>query len=507
MKPITTMRRALEDTALLGGILPGDTWRAWRILLIATMGEALTAPERATFKQFTGRETEPSSRVDEAAFVVGRRGGKSRSMSVLASYIAGLCDHSDKLVPGERGVLLCIAPDQRQAAITLNYTAAAFERSKMLRQLIEDRTADTLRLKNGIDIEVRAASFRRLRGPTYIAVLADEAAFWYTADGGSANADTEILNAVRPGLATTGGPLIIGSSPYARRGELWALYKAHHGPDGDARIIVAQGASRDFNPSLAEAVVSRAYARDPVAASAEYGGMFRTDIESLLTREAVEAVVSPGIYERPPLASINYVAFVDPAGGSGKDSMTLAIGHRDGDGIILDAVRERKPTFSPEHVTAEFCAILKLYRVSKVTGDRFAGEWAREPFRKFGVAYDPAAEPKSNLYRDLLPAINSKLLDLLDHSGLINQLISLERRTARGGRESIDHPPNGHDDVANAVAGLASVLSKKQTSYDDTLAWVDSRAMADRHASIEAFMKATAPKSARMSRGGIVMEN
>lgn len=507
MKPITTIRRALEDPALLGGILPGDTWRAWRVLLVATMGEKLTAPERVIFKQFTGRDKEPSSRVDEAAFVVGRRGGKSRSMSTLATYIAGLCDHSDKLVPGERGVLLCIAPDQRQAAITLNYTAAAFERSKMLRQLIEDRTADTLRLKNGIDIEVRAASFRRLRGPTYIAVLADEAAFWYTADGGSANADTEILNAVRPGLATTGGPLIIGSSPYARRGELWTLYKAHHGPDGDPRIIIAQGESRAFNPSLSQAVVDRAYARDPIAASAEYGGLFRTDIESLLTREAVEAVVSAGVFERPFRSKIVYRAFVDPAGGSGKDSMTLCVGHREGNGIIVDAIRERRPPFSPQDVTAEFCALLKSYRVYKVVGDKFAGEYPREIFRKFGVAYDPAAEPKSNLYRDLLPVINSKLLDLIDHERCINQLISLERKTARGGRETIDAPPNLHEDVANAVAGLASVLSKKRFSYDDTMSWVDNRAMAQHHASIEAWAKANSPKSASIRGGAIRMEN
>ena len=79
--------------------------------------------------------------------------------------------------------------------------AAAFEQSPILKQLVESRSADALQLSNGISIEVRAASFRRLRGPTYVAVIADEAAFWYS-DEFSANTDTEILNAVRPGLAT-----------------------------------------------------------------------------------------------------------------------------------------------------------------------------------------------------------------------------------------------------------------------------------------------------------------
>ncbi len=50
---------------------------------------------------------------------------------------------------------------------------------------------------------MRPASFRKLRGPTYVAVIADELAFWY-ADVAYANPDIEILTAVEPGLATTG---------------------------------------------------------------------------------------------------------------------------------------------------------------------------------------------------------------------------------------------------------------------------------------------------------------
>ena len=70
--------------------------------------------------------------------------------------------------------------------------------------------------------------------------------------------------------------------------------------------------------------------------------------------------------------------------------MSLAIGHRekDGDVIVLDALRERKPPFSPQDVTAEFSELLKSYRVSKVVGDRYAGEWPREKFREHGVVYE-----------------------------------------------------------------------------------------------------------------------
>jgi hypothetical protein len=170
------------------------------------------------------------------------------------------------------------------------------------------------------------------------------------------------------------------------------------------------------------------------------------------------------------MQSVRYHAFVDPSGGS-ADSMSLAIGHREDDVVVLDALREIKPPFSPESAVAEFSQLLKSYHVSQITGDRYAGEWPRERFRDHGISYEPAQKPKSDLYRDLLPAINSRKIDLLEHPRLLTQLVSLERRTARGGRDSIDHPPNTHDDLANAIAGLCGYTRSKYR-YPDHMNWV-----------------------------------
>lgn len=73
------------------------------------------------------------------------------------------------------------------------------------------------------------------------------------------------------------------------------------------------------------------------------------------------------------------------------------------------------------------------------------------------------------MYVDLLPLINSRQIDLLDHTKLVSQLCSLERRTARSGRDSIDHPPQGHDDLINAVAGLAEGVTKYSSYNLDAL--------------------------------------
>jgi hypothetical protein len=71
-------------------------------------------------------------------------------------------------------------------------------------------------------------------------------------------------------------------------------------------------------------------------------------------------------------------------------------------------------------------------------------------FGKLSINYEQSAAPKSDLYRDMLALINSNRIRLLDNPKLVNQLCGLERRVSRGGRDSIDHGPGGHDDIANA---------------------------------------------------------
>jgi hypothetical protein len=295
-----------------------------------------------------------------------------------------------------------------------------------------------------------------------VAVIADEAAFWYS-DEFSSNADTEILNAVRPGLLTTRGPLIIASSPYARRGVLWDAFKKHYGADGDPLILVAQGTSRDLNPSLPQSVIEREYAKDAASAAAEYGAQFRSDIEAFLSLEAVERCV--GDYtELAPSAHYHYHAFTDPSGGS-SDSFTLCIAHKQGEQVVIDAVREVRPPFSPEATINEFTILLRSYRVTKVTGDKYAGEFPRELFRRRGVTYWTSEKSKSDLYRDVLPALNSGRILLPRNERLISQLTGLERRTTRAGRDSIDHSPGGHDDLANAVAGAFDVVAEERARF------------------------------------------
>lgn len=262
MRVLTTLREAFLDPRLLGNALPGDSWHAWRAILLATMGEPITEEELATFQEVTGRETAPTQRCEELIAVVGRRGGKSRAVAVLAVYLSTLVDYRDVLVTGERGLLLCVAPDLRQAGIVHGYIAGILADSELLAPLVDHATGAVIKLSNGVDIETRAASWRRLRGVTCIAAIADESCFWFS-DESSANRDTEILQAIRPALATTHGLMAVISTPYARRGATWESFHRDYGPKGDPEILVAAGASRTFNPSLSQRIITRARARRP----------------------------------------------------------------------------------------------------------------------------------------------------------------------------------------------------------------------------------------------------
>jgi hypothetical protein len=355
------------------------------------------------------------------------------------------------LGPGERGTIMIIARDRRQARVIKRFISGLLHEVPMLRRVIEDEAAESITLKNRVSIEIHTASFRATRGYTIIAALLDEIAFWPAED--AAEPDVEVINAIRPGMATIPGAMLLcASSPHARKGALWDAYRRHFGKDGD-EVLVWQAATRDMNAVVPQSYIDRHVAEDPARAAAEYGAQFRVDIESFVSREVLDRAVVIGRRELPPIEGVRYIGFVDPSGGS-NDSMTVGICHvEDGTRGVVDAVRERKPPFSPDNVTREFCDLLKAYGVTSVHGDRYAGEWPRERFRVHGVDYVLAAKPKSDIYRDLLPVLNSGRAELLDHDRLIAQLLGLERSTVRGGRDSIDHAPGAHDDIANCVAG------------------------------------------------------
>jgi hypothetical protein len=468
MKREVTILNAMADKKLFGrSFKDAKTWSTWRVFLAALFALPMTPQELEIYQRCTGRTSPPTEPAQEAWLICGRRAGKSMILAICAVFIACFRDWTPHLAPGERATVMVIASDRRQARAILRYIRGLLTEVPMLAKLIETQTKDGFDLSGSITIEVHTASLNSVRGYTIVAALCDEIAFWPTDD--AAQPDYEILTAIKPGMATVPGAILLcASSPYARRGSLFDAYRKHFGKENDP-ILVWKASTRTMNPMVPQSFIDGQMERDPASAAAEYGAEFRTDIAALFPADAVRACVSAGIRERAPQPGVTYHACCDPSGGS-ADSMTLAIGHKDlrTQKVVIDAVREVRPQFSPEEAVAQFVRLLKEYRINKIVGDRYGGEWPGERFAKLGIRYETLTKSKSDLYLDLVAFINSSRIELLDDTKLVNQLCALERRTARGGRDSIDHRPGYHDDIANAVAGVVIGAINKYGNFDPT---------------------------------------
>ncbi len=443
-----TILDACRDPALFAPWFKRGDWSAWFAFLAAVFGLPMSKEQRAIYKRLTGRTQPPAEPFAEGWLIVGRRGGKSFITALIAVWLACFRDYREFLQPGERGTVLILAADRKQARVIFRYVRGLIDGVAMLSAMKERETTEEIELSTGVNIEITSASFRGTRGYTVVAALLDEIAFWRSDD--SANPDDEIINAIQPGMATIPNSMMLGlSSPYARRGSLYQAHRQHYGKNSD--VLVWQADTRTMNPSVPQRVIDRAYQKDEAKARAEFGAQFRSDIESFLPRETVEAACRTEPLELPFDRANRYFAFVDPSGG-GADEFCLAIGHQENEQTIVDVVRAQKGV--PANTVAEFASLLRDYLISEVVGDKYAGSWPADEFGRHGVRYTAADRPKSDLFRDSLAAFNSGRVEIPPDNTLVNQLSNLERRTARGGKDSIDHPPGGHDDRANVVAGL-----------------------------------------------------
>ena len=315
--------------------------------------------------------------------------------------------------------------------------------------------AEGAELSTGAELNVIASNFRTVRGRSIACAILDEIAFWR--DENSYSPDVETYSALVPGLATIPGAMLVGiSSPYRRGGLLYQKWRDHYGkPDDD--VLVIRAPSRVLNPTLDQRIIDDAMGRDPAVARAEWLAEWRDDIATFLNRELIESAVDNGVTVRPPVPGVSYRAFCDPSGGM-SDLFTCGIAHAEGEIAVLDCLLEIPAPFNPTTATGDVARTLKSYELSELVGDRYAARWIVDAFSKHSVRYTHSERDRSAIYADALPLFTSGRVRLLDNRKLVAQIAGLERRTASFGRDRIDHPAGGHDDLSNSAAGALVML-------------------------------------------------
>jgi hypothetical protein len=455
----------------------GADWTAWRAFLCAVYGLPMTDAEYRIFVQCTGRKIAPTKKCEEFAAICGRRARKSAVAATMAVFEGGYRDYSPHLAPGERAMIPIVSNDKDNAQAIRSFAAAILEEPSVSHLLRGDPKGEEIPLSSRVDIKIRAAKITAGRSRAIPLALLDEVAFFPTKD--SATPDEDIIRGIRPAMANIPGAMLgLLSSPYAQRGVLWDTHEKHYGKENDPILVWKATTLQMHDTEPIREFVRKEWKRDPIAAAAEVGNekgdiTFRADVKDFISPQVLAALTVKGRFELAPCSiepvepgqdepvRHNYFAFVDPSGGS-QDAMTLAIAHWDHETkrAVLDLIRREPAPFKPTVIVRRFASDLRRYHLTVVKGDAYAGEWPREAFtdakvegEAMGIGYLVSERDKHDIYRDLLPNLNSGLVELLDDEQLLDEFKALQRRLTSTGREIIDHPQGGSDDVANAAAG------------------------------------------------------
>ena len=394
---------AIHDDQLFRPFLGDDlsSWSKWLSALRFLYGLKLTKADRETIGECTGIAPQDVQAVeggfDQALFLCGRRSGKSRIAAIIGAFEAVLSGREKNLAPGEQGLLLILSPTKRQSQIVHGYLRAIFQTPILAQEVIAE-TKEGFNLRNGVRVETMASDFRSVRGWTLLGAILDEACYMGVDDDSKVRNDQELIRAISPSLATSGGPLIAISSPFQRRGWAYKTWDQNYGKV-NPNVLVWQAPSRVMNPSLPKKVVDQALASDQAAARAEFLSEWRSDCESYLPRNMVEACVVKGRTDNIPLSNRTYEAFADLASGGGGDSAALAVAHKDAETgrVILDKIRAWKSPFDPLTVVRLMADELRQWGLRSVMGDRFASGFVTRTFERNGIDYEPSTKKQVGL--------------------------------------------------------------------------------------------------------------
>ncbi|MBS0375323.1 MAG: hypothetical protein JSR73_12150 [Proteobacteria bacterium] len=452
MKPLPILT-AFKKVLGLGG----PTWAAWRALVGGAFGCALTPDEAAVFRELTGGREPLSLPARMLVFAIGRRGGKDYVAVRILIYLALFV--SWPLAAGEVGALLLIAVTKEQAQVAMRYLVGALESVPALWQEVASTTNDTVVFRNGIEIRIAAADKASVRGVTLLGACLDEFAFLNNYQA------TELLRALGPAMATQpNARLVIISSVYAANSPLGELYRRHFGTD-DPHTLFALATTRQMNPNIPQSFIDEELARDPVGNSAEYLSIFRSDVAEFIDQSLVDSLTRSEPRELPRQrttrdgSNVIYYAGLDVSGGRG-DAAACAIAHVEGDRVVVDACRRWGAPHDPKVVAAQVADFLATYGLSAATGDTYGAGLARSIYNDAGIELIAAEMVRSDIYLRLLPLMTTARIELPPEPILRVELLGLERRSGRNGKESIDHRPGGHDDLANSVA-IAAVCASR----------------------------------------------
>ena len=405
--------------------------------------------------------------VREAMLCLGRRSGKDRMASVVGCYeaTANAATHLAHVPKGEQVSVVIVANSRPQARICHRLISSYFARPS-LRHLVVSNSADTLELSNGMAIRTLACTSRTARGEAVAVAIFDEAA-WFLDGDGSPMSGAELYDAIGPATAQfPHAKLMFLSTPRWSTGWFADLCRqAASGAHSDMRYWHAT--TRTMNPTISDAFLERERAKDPARHAREYEARFASGVGSVFDADTVRAAVRSDRVATVILPTNRYVGAIDVAYVG--DTFALAVGHMDGERLIVDQVEgwrgSKSQPLKHAGVLDEVAAIARRYN-AWVALDQYAAEPVAQGLAERGIS--PIRKPwRNELKTDAVTLLRQMFyghrVELPPHSPLVAELLTLEQRLLPSGRPRYEAPPGGSDDYAHALLALAHELAGQPT--------------------------------------------
>ncbi len=448
--------------ACKAGLLHENNWSlAQRAAVKAIYGLPLDDEEMVIYRKATGRSEYPRVEQDEATFICGRRAGKTSRVACGIAIFEAFRLHG---VPtGEHAYIAIVAPVKRQAKIAFRFLRNFLLDSPLLKKYVLKIHKDEIELSNGVIIACWPCNLVTVRGSSVICAILDEVAFWQHEET-SANPEAEVLDALRPSMATLSNTKLIKiSTPFRKEGLLWDEYQRRN----ELGHFVWQLSSAEMNPSISAAFLEKQRNRGEEKFRREYLAEFTDHVSRWINSNVLDACIAKGTTELPPRKGVRFVAAVDPA--FKRDDFALCIAERANDGTISLALL-RTWTGKPneplgfEAVCREIARILKSYGINTLVGDQHCAAVIAQAFLKLGINYREftfTTASKMDLFTNVKHLLLQRQIQLLDDPELLRQLRGLEEHRTSSGNVEIRTAARVKDDLVCATVLAAYELSNQ----------------------------------------------
>lgn len=434
------------------------------------------------FKFMTGRDYYKHKEISQQTIInmidliIGRRGGKTTLVAILAIYCAVINNWKPFLQKTPFASVLILSHSKEFSDEILELIRTLIQESPILSRLInkeKKNTASTMNLitpwidpqgnieYSRVQIKVGAASSKTTRGVAACAVLLDEIAF-FNLDENLKETDAKIMRAVRPATKQFGSSAMVFklSSPAIKQGVLYGEYQKWKEGKLPKNYAVFKCPSWVFNTILPKNEFIIEWELDEDGFDNEYRANFVDSLSNFILPEFVDMAVVSGVNFNPPdkdNPEVKYFAAIDAA--YKKDRFTFSVVGHTGNRIKQYVSKgwegSKKQPVKAKEVAKYIRTICREYGIPVVAADQYSFQPLKEIFEDFGITLEEHTfNPnfKKKIYFNLKKLVHSQGIDLVDNPIQSKEIKELVVEQTASGSIKIGHPAGGTDDFADSLA-------------------------------------------------------